>query len=82
MPHLIPKRLASILAGASGSNSLACYRMGEGPFVAGPLAAGLELALKAGSTVAGNVVPDQPATLEQFQADLAATRKSWDIDEA
>src|SRR5688572_26526568 len=34
LPHLIPKRLRSIVDGASGSNQSACFRFGSGPFIA------------------------------------------------
>lgn len=80
-PHLIPIRLALVVKKAKGPNSLLCYRLGNGPFVPGPLSAGLDLALKPNETVRGNVLPSGPVTVIQFQADLAATRSQWVVDE-
>jgi hypothetical protein len=82
LPHLIPKRLAAVVPGAVGSNALACFRFGGGAFAAGPLADGLELVLKPGSSVAGNVVPATAATVADFQLALAATRPDWTVDES
>jgi hypothetical protein len=80
-PHLIPMRLASVVKDAKGLNYLKCYRLGDGPFVPGLLANGLEVALKPGVTDKGNVVPSAPVTVSQFQADLGATRNQWVADE-
>lgn len=80
-PHLIPVRLAGIIKKAKGLGSLTCFRLGDGPFVPGPLAAGLELAAKPNVTDKGNVVPSGPVTISQFQSDLAATRIQWVVDE-
>jgi hypothetical protein len=81
-PHLIPKRLVTIIPMASGPNVLRCYRRGTGPFAEGILATGLELVLKPRSTVAGNVVPVSPVGVSEFQRDLAATRTDWVEDES
>lgn len=80
-PHLIPLRLAAIVSDAKGKNHLVCYRMGDGPFIPGPLTTGLELVLKPGAIDRGNVVPGAAVTVAQFQADLAATRPQWVADE-
>jgi hypothetical protein len=82
LPHLIPKRLKTILAGASGSNNAACFRLGNGPFAAGPLNGRLQLVLKEHDARAGNVVPAAAVPEKVFQADLAATRGDWTVDEA
>ncbi|MBL8819394.1 MAG: hypothetical protein JNL58_25405 [Planctomyces sp.] len=79
--HLIPKRLISVFPGATGSNSLSCFRIGDGPFVNSSLNADLTLALKAGRTSMGNLVPATDMSVETFQAALAATREQWRIDE-
>lgn len=84
LPHLIPKRLqaSGLCADASGSNSLACYTMGAGRFLSGPINASLALALKPNDSYAGNVVPARVVPLAQFQSDVSATRDQWFIDEA
>jgi hypothetical protein len=79
--HLIPARLSTIVPQAVGSNDLKCFRLGDGPFVAGLLAAGLELVLKPGSSRHGNLTPTTAVTVAQFQALLAATRADWVEDE-
>ena len=81
LPHLIPKRLKPIFAGAAGSNSLACYRFGQGPFSPGPVNGQLSLILKEHDPHAGNVVSAGAVPERQFQDDLAATRGEWIIDE-
>ena len=82
LPHLVPKRLKAIFAGASGSNTVACFCFGQGTFAPGPLNARLEVVLKEHDIHAGNVVPAASVLERDFQADLAATRDDWTIDEA
>lgn len=79
--HLIPKRLKPIFPGATGSNSLTCYKHGLGAFAEAPLNHELTVVMKQDNPHAGNVVPSHPAALEQFQAALAATRVQWTPDE-
>ena len=81
LPHLVPKRLKPIFPGATGSNSLACFRTGQGPFSAGPLNDRVSLVLKRHDAHAGNVVPVPSVAERQFQDDLAATRGEWILDE-
>lgn len=81
-PHLVPKRLRPILSSAAGSNELACFMHGNGPFQAGPINGRLVLVLKPHSPRVGNVVPSQLGSLREFQDDLAATRSDWSIDES
>jgi tetratricopeptide (TPR) repeat protein len=81
LPHLVPKRLKAIFPGASGSNGIACFRLGLGPFLPGLLNARLALVLKAHEGQAGNVVPASASGENEFQSDLAATRGDWAIDE-
>ena len=78
LPHfLTPKRLKGSYPKATGSNSLFCFFMGDGPFIETKVDEGLALVLDSPSH--GLVVPDRPevATLTIFEANLAATRHSW-----
>ncbi|BBO34423.1 hypothetical protein [Lacipirellula parvula] len=77
---LIPKRLIEHAPAARGSQSLHCFRMGDGQFIDSPIAAGLEL--KVDKPLHGNITPEEPVTLQQFQQDLANTRGQWTIDES
>jgi hypothetical protein len=72
----IPKRLG---VGGQGSNSTFCFRTGSGGFQQGAFAAGLELLPD--SPTHGVVRPAQSVPLVQYEADLAATRAGWQIDE-
>ena len=81
LAHLVPKRLRPLFPGAAGSNGLTCYKMGSGPFAAGPVSNELRLELKSGNVHAGNVTPTQSADSGQLQANLAATRIQWSPDE-
>jgi hypothetical protein len=81
LPHLVPKRLKSIFPGASGSNSLACFKLGNGPFQAGPINNQLSLLLKNHDPRTGNIVPSQLSSAQEFVDYLAATRGNWSIDE-
>lgn len=80
-PHLIPKRLKSIVSGAVGSNSLSIYCLGEGEFSEGGIDDHLALALKPQSTRNGNVVPINQILLDKFLSYLAATRDRWMVAE-
>jgi hypothetical protein len=77
---LVPKHLRPFVPGAVGSNALAIWRMGRGPFEDGPIGAGLALASKEGTRRHGVVVPIERMTIARFQAALAATRNDWKID--
>jgi len=55
--------------------------LGEGPFAEGDFGERLRLVLKSGSDERGNVTPAFPIGLAAYQADLAATRGDWSIDE-
>jgi hypothetical protein len=81
LPHLVPRRLKAIFPAASGSNRLACFKLGSGPFQAGSLQGGLVLVLKTHDPHAGNVVPSQLMLVQEFQDHLAATRSEWSLDE-
>ena len=74
-----PFFLFSIIQAASGSNLDACFRIGDGELVSGRLAAGLQL--RPDSPIHGCMKPDAVEPLAQYQADLAATRDQWSIEE-
>jgi hypothetical protein len=78
-PFLIPKRLRDKCPEARGSSQLFCFSLGEGLFENGPIASGLNLYKD--SEIHGNIVPAQRVSAAQFQAALAMTRSSWQIDE-
>lgn len=77
--HRIPARLRRLLPSAGGKNEDACWRMGEGPFQDAPIASGLRLRVT--SRIHGVVEPAVVESLDQYQADLAATQNVWVIDE-
>jgi hypothetical protein len=78
--HRIPARLKPFCHDATGKNSLVCWKMGEGEFGDGPLAPGLNL--RRDTATHGLVEPAKVVSLETYEADLAATRDHWIIDEA
>jgi len=81
--HLIPEHLNDGMNGARGKNlAVFVHGNGSGPFVEGAVAPGLEMILKAGSSVAGVIRPVAPVRLTRYQADLAATRPNWVNDES
>ncbi len=75
----IPKRLRSIMKGAGGSNNTFCFRLGSGPFQQGSFANGLTL--EPDSATHANVAPAQVVALATYEADIAATRPDWQVDE-
>jgi len=79
--HLIPKRLVQTFPGATGSNSLSCYRFGHGEFTDGTITNDLLLALKPNSTTLGNLVPAYEMSVESLQTALGQTRERWVVDE-
>ena len=81
LPHLIPKRLRSVFPSAAGSNAVACFRFGQGPFAEEQLNSCLAVVFKGRDTRGGNVVPIELVSIGQFQDDLAATYGDWVIDE-
>ena len=79
----IPKRLRHIVPGATGANSTSCFTMGVGPFENGIIAEGSELIPDQGQTLVihGAIAPVQIVSQAKYQANLANTRTSWQIDE-
>ena len=76
----IPKRLIHLVAGASGKDTLHCWCMGEGPFVSGAISVGLQLRKDGPSHAL--VEPSGAMTVDEYQARLAETQESWQIDES
>ena len=79
--HLIPEHLDDGLNGARGKG-MKVFIHGTGAFEEGIVSEGLELLHKAGTTMAGVVSPVTSMPLAKYQADLAATRANWSIDES
>lgn len=79
--HRIPRRLSHLVAGAVGSSQDRCWRHGNGNFQNGVVNPNLEVQLKPGSETGANVVPSAGVTPADFQAQLAATRADWVVDE-
>ena len=76
---LIPRRLVKEVPAARGSSSLYCFVMGDGEFQDGEISE--NLTLRVDSTRHGIVVPLSLVSIDRFQADLAATREHWTVDE-
>src|SRR4051812_21090551 len=80
-PFLIPRRLAPTkVAAARGNARLAIFRLGSAAFADAEL--GHSLRLRVTSSVHGSIEPAQLTTLAKYQAELAATRDDWLIDES
>jgi hypothetical protein len=77
---LIPQRLREKMPAARGSSRLHCFVMGHGAFQNAKITE--ELELRVDSAKHGVVVPRALVSVDRFQADLAATRDEWSIDEA
>ena len=79
----IPKRLKNISEGARGPNSTSCFTLGTGPFESGAISDGLTLVPDSSvePIAHGVVAPTKKVSLDQFQADLAATEPMWQIEE-
>jgi hypothetical protein len=73
-PPRIPKRL-----GGQAPNSSAVFALGTGPFQQAVIADGLELIPD--DPTHGVLRPTRLVPLAQYQADLAATRADWQVDE-
>jgi hypothetical protein len=76
IPHRLREKGALL---ARGKDSDACWRMGEGAFVADDVAHGL--ALRPDRPDHGAVEPTAEVSLIEYLNDLAATRDMWVIDE-
>jgi hypothetical protein len=78
--HRIPKRLRTVVPGATGSDSTLCWRIGDGPFASGAL--DLELSVRVDSDPHGLLEPATLMPLEQYESALAKTQAAWIVDEA
>lgn len=77
----IPRRLrAKGALFARGKDTDACWKLGEGGFVAASIADGL--VLRPDRPDHGTVEPSCVEPLQRYLFDLAATRQSWVIDES
>lgn len=72
---LVPVRLRSRVPGARGPNRIRVWKHGEGPFAAGPVAKGVNLAPT--SAIHGVVEPMERMHIDDLQSALAETRPSW-----
>jgi len=80
--HRIPRRLCAKFPRAAGKNALFLWRMGEGPFIEGPLGDHLFLRPDPAKPDRHRLVePVVPMPVGQYQAALGATRDQWAIDE-
>src|SRR5258707_1348324 len=75
-PHRIPMRLNKIVRDAKGDNRLVCWRLGDLPFVDGPLSS--ELLLRVEGPTHGLMEPSMTVPLGVYSASLAATRELWE----
>jgi hypothetical protein len=74
--YMVPEELEDDTNGASGKG-MKVYVHGAGAFVEGVVAASLEMLLKPHSLDTGVVCPIATVTLNQYQANLQATRAHW-----
>lgn len=75
----VPKRLASKIRGAAGSNGDRIWRLGSDLFTDAPVSLGLRL--RVDKPTHGNVEPDAACALTYFETALQATQASWVPDE-
>jgi hypothetical protein len=80
LAYQIPKRLRHIVPRATGKDTLACWRLGESQFAEDTVAEGLFL--RVDSPKHGIIEPLEEVGVDTYQADLAATRDRWVIDES
>jgi len=74
--YMIPEELEDDTNGASGKG-MKVYVHGSGGFAEGAVTASLEMLLKPHSLNSGVVCPVATVSLNQYQADLQATRADW-----
>lgn len=77
--HRIPMRLKDKCGDAAGRNNLHCWRLGDLPFVAGPVDP--QLRLRVDKPDHAMIEPAHPMPLTEYCAALAATGPRWIIDE-
>ena len=74
-PHRIPRRLNKIVRDATGDNRLLCWRLGDTPFVEGPVSDGL--VLRVDKPTHGHIEPSMTMPLKTYTEALAATQELW-----
>src|SRR5439155_22412893 len=80
--HLIPLRLKAKIRYAKGNDNLVCWRMGEGPFVEGPVFGKLVFRPDPAKPMShGFVEPASEMSVTEYQSALAATQDQWVRDE-
>jgi hypothetical protein len=77
--HRVPRRLKHLSPKATGSNRYECWKMGDGPFVSGPIAEGLNL--RPDKPYHAVIEPASPMATQAYRDHLAATRDLWEIEE-
>jgi hypothetical protein len=81
-PHRIPRRLRAVgVSDAEGTDKLNVWSMGSGPFVEGPVRAGLTLRLDPNDPTHGLVEPDRVMSVNDYRIAIEATRDDWVIEE-
>lgn len=78
--YRIPRRLRTLVPEATGNNSDACWRLGEGSFADGLFTNGL--ILRVDSKIHGLIEPTERCPSSQYLSALQATRNTWEIDES
>jgi hypothetical protein len=78
-PFLVPHRLLDKYPRARGNAKLACFRLSNVMFVDDAIGDALQLRID--SPDHGTIQPRQVMPVNVYQAELAATRNTWMIDE-
>ena len=78
---MVPIRFRSIVADAVGRNDTSVWRMGEGAFVAAPVAPDLALRPDANDADHGYVEPAAEMRLARYEAALHTTEFLWTTEE-
>ena len=78
-PMIVPETYLRMQPKAMSRDKKArIWKMGAGPFVAGPIAEALELRVDAKDNTHGFVEPDKVMPVSRYQEALAATKDKWD----
>ncbi len=81
-PGFLPRRLKHLNRNATGNDNVRVFRMGHGPFVSSPASSNLHFRADAGiSPSHGEIEPNHPMPLEDYQHALEQTQSQWIIDE-
>lgn len=78
LPKRLKERFPERFPWARGNNRFHCFRMGDGPFLAGPINTALRLRPDRADPVDhGLVEPSRAVPLAKYVKDLADTRDDW-----